>query len=547
MIVGMRATSMIACLALVSTAWAQDEVNRAVIHRIKQEAFKKSQVMDHLFQLVEVYGPRITNSPGFHGSAKWAASQLEDWGLENVATEKWGPFGHGWSRSYFSAHLVEPQYEMLIGVPLGWSPSTDGVVSGAPIIATIEREPTPKADERVIDNFIAEHKGKLRGKIILIQDKKEVDPQKDAALKRLSGDDLIERGQAPEPRIPIDFTDLEIPESPRKLYDELLPQAPLWWRMKWIERMRETQAKLNQFLVDEGAVLVIHPAFKGDGGTVFPPRTGSYKVGHIAPPPSIALTPEHYNRLYRLAEKEVATTIEVEVRTAFHRETTDSVNVVGEIAGGAKKDEIVMLGGHLDSTEAALGATDNGAGCSVMLEAVRILKTLDLKLDRTVRIVLWGGEEQGLLGSKAYVKEHFGDPDTMHLTSEHAKLSGYFNVDNGTGKIRGVYLQENDMVRPIFQTWMEPFTDMGMTTLSIRNTGGTDHLSLDAVGLPGFQFIQDPVEYETRSHHSNMDAYDRAQPGDLMQAAAIVASFVYHAANREEKLPRKPLPEVQSR
>ena len=547
MIVPMRSMSLIACLVLVSPCLAQDEVDRSVIHRIKQESFKKSQVMDHLFQLVEVYGPRITNSPGYHGSAKWAASQLEDWGLQNVALEKWGPFGHGWSRSYFSAHLVKPQYEMLIGVPLGWSPSTDGVVIGAPMIATIEREPTPKADDRVIDEFIAEHKGKLRGKILLIQDKKDVDPQKEAALKRLSGDDLVERGLAQEPRIPIDFRDLEVPESPRKLYGELLPQAPLWWILKWRDRMLESQAKLNQFLVDEGVALVIHPASKGDGGTVFPPRTGSYKVDHVAPPPSIALTPEHYNRLYRLAENAVSTTIEVEVRTAFHRETTDSVNVVGEIAGGAKKDEVVMLGGHLDSTAAALGATDNGAGCSVMMEAVRILKALDLKLDRTVRIVLWGGEEQGLLGSAAYVKEHFGDRETMHLTSAHEKLSGYFNVDNGTGKIRGVYLQENDMVRPIFQKWMEPFADLGMTTLTIRNTSGTDHLSFDRVGLPGFQFIQDPVEYDTRSHHSNMDAYDRAQPGDLMQAAAIVASFVYHAANREEKLPRKPLPEVHPR
>ena len=543
MILPMPTLAIVLALLLAPLCWAE-EVDRAVIHQIKQESFKKSQVMDHLFQLVEVYGPRITNSPGFHGSAKWVESQLEDWGLENVAREKWGPFGHGWSRSYFSAHLIEPQYEMLIGVPLGWSPSTDGVVTGAPMLATIEREPTPKADERVIEEFMAAHKGKLRGKIILIKDKADVDPQKQAALRRLTNDELVERGLAPEPIVPIDFTDLEIPESPRKLYDELLPQAPPWWRLKLRDRMLEIQARLNQFLVDEGVALVIHPASKGDGGTVFPPRTGSYKVGHIAPPPSIALTPEHYNRLYRLAENKVPAKIEVEVKTAFHRETTDSVNVVGEIAGGAKKDEIVMLGGHLDSTAAALGATDNGAGCSVMLEAIRILKTLDLKLDRTVRIVLWGGEEQGLLGSKAYVKEHFGDPATMHLTSEHAKLAGYFNVDNGTGKIRGVYLQENDMVRPIFQSWMEPFADLGMTTLTIRNTSGTDHLSFDAIGLPGFQFIQDPVEYETRSHHSNMDAYDRAQPGDLMQATAIVASFVYHAANREEKLPRKPLPEA---
>ena len=204
-----------------------------------------------------------------------------------------------------------------------------------------------------------------------------------------------------------------------------------------------------------------------------------------------------------------------------------------------------MIGAHLDSVAPGLGATDNAASCAVMMEVMRILKALDLKLDRTVRVALWGGEEQGLLGSKAYVKEHFGNPETMTLTGEHARLAGYFNYDNGTGKIRGVYLQGNDMVRPIFRGWLAPFADMGATSISIRNTGGTDHLSFDAVGLPGFQFIQDPVEYETRSHHSNMDVYDRIQPGDLMQASAVIASFVYHAANRAEKLPRKPLPKKQ--
>ena len=307
--------------------------------------------------------------------------------------------------------------------------------------------------------------------------------------------------------------------------------------------MRKVRGRLNTFLTDEGVKLVIHPASLGDGGTIFPPRSGHHKLDHPVPPPSIALTPEHYNRLFRLIEEEIPMKIEVEVKTAFHRDNLDSVNVIGELPGGSKKDEIVMIGAHLDSTAAALGATDNAAGCAVMLEVMRVLAKLDLKLDRTVRIALWGGEEQGLLGSKAYVKEHFGDPKTMKLTSEHEKFAGYFNVDNGTGKIRGVHLQGNDMVRPIFKTWLEPFNDMGADTLTIRDTGGTDHLSFDAVGLPGFQFIQDPIEYSTRTHHSNMDAYDRAQPGDLMQAAAIVASFVYHTANREEKLPRKPLPD----
>jgi Zn-dependent M28 family amino/carboxypeptidase len=263
------------------------------------------------------------------------------------------------------------------------------------------------------------------------------------------------------------------------------------------------------------------------------------------PPPSIAITPEQYNRIFRLVDKGIPARVEVEAKTEFYRDSLDSVNVIAELPGGAKKDELVMIGAHLDSVDAGLGATDNAAGCAVMIEVMRILKALDLKLDRTVRMALWGGEEQGLLGSKAYVKERFGDPETMKLTPAHAKLAAYFNVDNGTGKIRGVYLQGNDMARPIFKAWLEPFQDLGATTLAISNTGGTDHLSFDAVGLPGFQFIQDPVEYETRTHHSNMDLYDRLQMPDLMQAAAIVASFVYHAANRAEKLPREPLPEPQ--
>lgn len=537
---------LLAAALAVPPLVAQQDVDLEAVHRIRQEAFKRSQVMDHLFHLVEVHGPRITGSPGFQASAEWAAGRLEEWGMENVLLEEWGPFGRGWSRSYFSAHLVEPGYETLIGVPLGWSPSTDGVVEGTPAVAVVKRYPTFKRDEESIDRFIAEHRGKLGGAIVLLAEPVGVEVAADPLHRRLDDAALKQRAEAPEPVEPVDFDNLplEIPDDPAER-SRVLSQAPPWfneWRKQ--ERWR-IQGKLNSFLVAEGVRLVIHPGFTGDGGTVFPPRMSWKDPDHPLPPPAIALTPEHYNRLYRLADRGLEPKIEVEVRTTIHDDDPDSLNVVGEIPGGAKADEIVMIGGHLDSTAAALGATDNGAGCAVMLEAMRILKTLDLKLDRTVRIALWGGEEQGLLGSKAYVKEHFGDPETMQLKPEHARLAAYFNVDNGTGKIRGVYLQENDMVRPIFASWLRPFDDLGAQTLSIRNTGGTDHLSFDAVGLPGFQFIQDPIEYGTRTHHSNMDGYDRAQPGDLMQAAAIVASFVYHAANRADKLPRKPLPEPQ--
>ena len=540
---------LIILLLLVSPVLAQDKVDLEAVHRIRQEAFKRSKVMDHLFYLVEVNGPRITGSPGFQGAADWAVSRLEEYGLQNTRQEKWGPFGQGWSRSYYSAHLLTPQYEALIGVPIGWTPSTEGVVTGTPVLAPLRRYggQSPR-DEASIDAFMEKYKGKLAGQIVLLAELKEVEPHTRVEMHRYTSEELAERASAPDGSIPlnIDYTDpnLEIPEDGRKRRDFLL-QAPAWFGQMRREERKRIQGKLNTFLVKEGVTLVILPAAGGDGGTVFPPRMGDRDPDFPTPPPAIAVTPEQYNRIVRLIEHGIKPQLEVETRTTLHRDTFDSINVIAEIPGGDKADEIVMLGGHLDSTAAALGATDNGAGCAVMMEAVRILKELKLPLARTVRIALWGGEEQGLLGSKAYVTEHFGNRETMQLTAEHDNLSAYFNVDNGSGKIRGVYLQENDLVRPIFESWLRPFQDLDARTLSIRNTGGTDHLSFDAVGLPGFQFIQDPLEYNTRTHHSNMDAYDRAQPADLMQAAAIVASFIYHAANREEKLPRKQLPEPE--
>ncbi len=542
----MHRALLAAAALLTGSIAASDSPDLEVVSRIKQEAYDNSQVMDHLFRLVEVYGPRITNSSGFMGAAEWAAETMEGWGLENANLEEWGPFGQGWSREYFSVHLTAPQYEQLIGVPMGWSPSTDGKLTGQPVLAPIRRDGRLPRDEQAVDEYIAEWKGELSGAMVMISDPKRLRPQSRPALHRFSGSELQEVAKARPASPPVDYLDpdLEIPGAPedRRAF---MVKAPRWFREHRSQERRRIQSKLNAFLVSEGVRLVLHPAARGDGGTVFPPRSGSRHVEDAGPPPSIALTPEHYNRIYRLIDKGVGATIEAEVRTTVYRETLDSVNVVAEIPGTSKADELIMLGGHLDSTAAALGATDNGAGCAVMMEVVRILKALDLPLKRTVRIALWGGEEQGLLGSEAYVKKHFGNSETMALTQKHAKLSAYFNVDNGTGKIRGVYLQGNDRVRSIFRQWLSPFQDMGASTLSIRDTGGTDHLSFDAVGLPGFQFIQDRIEYETRTHHSNMDGYDRAQSADLIQASIIVATFVYHAANRDEMIPRKPLPRPQ--
>ena len=280
---------------------------------------------------------------------------------------------------------------------------------------------------------------------------------------------------------------------------------------------------------------------RGAGGTVFAEAASSQKPDAPLAPPTLKLAPEHFNRLWRLVEKSVPVELELDLAASFV-DSPRIANVIAEIPGGNKKEEVVMLGAHLDSWHAGTGATDNGAGCAVIMEALRILKALDLKMDRTVRLALWSGEEQGLYGSRAYVREHFGDPITMSLKPEHARLCGYLNLDNGTGKIRGIHLQGNDMMRPIFESWFAPFKDLGAGTITIRDTGGTDHLSFDAVGLPGFQFIQDPLDYGSRTHHSELDVYDHAEPGDLMQASAVLASFVYNAAMRENMLPRKPLP-----
>ncbi len=289
---------------------------------------------------------------------------------------------------------------------------------------------------------------------------------------------------------------------------------------------------------------MLTPGNGADGGTVMGSAAGSQNPSDPLPPPSVIITNEHYNRIARLIEKKIPVTLAFDIGAKF-TEPAESFNITAEIPGTDPSAGEVMLGGHFDSWTGGTGATDNAAGSAVAMEAVRILKTLDLKMKRTVRVALWTGEEEGLLGSRAYVKQHFADPADMQLKPEHAKLSGYFNLDNGSGKIRGVYVQDNDEMQPIFAEWLAPLKDLGVTTLTIRNTGSTDHVSFDAVGLPGFQFIQDPLEYGTRSHHSNMDLYDRLQANDLEQASAVMAWCVYNTAVRPDMLPRKPLPKAR--
>ncbi|MGP8248155.1 MAG: M20/M25/M40 family metallo-hydrolase [Bryobacteraceae bacterium] len=512
--------------AAAACAWVEagaaehaETIDLAVAHRIRSEAFgKNSKAMDTAFYLTDVHGPRLTGSPAARRAAEWAAGRLREWGLSNVKLEPWGPFGRGWSCTRFVAEMTAPEFQPLIGFAQAWSPGTAGEVTGSAVLAVIASP----------EDFDQWH-GKLRGKIVLGAAPHPSEMMTTAPAHRLSDAELAEAATAPEPTsgnpaaLPLGF---------------IRPGAG---GRGGARGQREFRARLNKFYQEEGVLLVLSPGAGPDGGTVMGSAAGSQNPDDVAPPPSVVVTDEHYNRIVRLLDKQIPATLAFDIQAQFTA-PEDSFNITAEIPGAVPDPGLVMLGGHFDSWTGGTGATDNAAGSVVAMEAMRILKSLDLKMPRTVRLALWTGEEQGLLGSRAYVKEHFADPADMKTKPEHARLSAYYNLDNGSGKIRGVYLQDNDEMRPIFDAWLEPFHDLGAATLTIRNTGSTDHMSFDAVGLPAFEFIQDPLEYSSRTHHSNMDVYDRLQPDDLEQAAAIMAWFVYNTATRPDLLPRKPMP-----
>jgi hypothetical protein len=496
-----------AALPLRAQLPAAERIDLDAIYRIKDEGLQRSKVMEIESYLTDVYGPRLTGSPNIREAADWTQKTMKDWGLSNVHIETW-PFGRGWQNQKMVAMAMTPRAFPLIAYPKAWTPGTNGPVTAEAVIAVID-------NDRDFDTF----RGKLRGKFVLASAMRDVPAHFDALGHRYTDSELVELSQQP-------------------------PAGRGRGRGNFNQ---DFNRKRTQFWIDEGVAAVLDTS-RGDGGTVFvqAPQGVSRDPKGPPQPAQVTLAVEHYGRLWRLLDKKIPVTLTMDIDNRFYDQDQNAFNIVGELPGTDKADEIVMLGAHFDSWHTGTGATDNAAGSAVMLEAIRILKTSGVKLRRTVRIGLWGGEEQGLLGSKAYVKEHFGDPETMQLKPEHAKIAGYFNVDNGTGLIRGVYLQGNEAVAPIFMAWMTPFKNLGMDTLTIRNTGGTDHLSYDDVGLPGFQFVQDEIEYDTRTHHSNMDVYERIQSQDMMRNAVVVASFVYNTANRDEKLPRKPLPKPRT-
>lgn len=497
---------------------AQTSYDASAVNKIKDAGWNNSQVMDIAFHLTDVSGPRLTASPGYMRAAEWARNKLAGWGLTNATLEPWGEFGKGWEQEKCYVAMTKPYYVPMIAYARAWTGSTGKkpVISDIVLITATDSA-----------TLVQQYTGKLKGRIVMMAVSDSLRPSFEADAERFADTTLDKMAKA-EPR----------PQQNRQGNPQARSNNNFAARQAF-------QRTLTALYNSEKPALILTMTARGTDGTVFVSSGGSYLKDQPVAPASVVLSGDDYLRLQRLVKAGIPVQLEADVQTKFYDKDTKGYNVVAEIPGTDPKlkDEIVMLGGHLDSWHAATGATDNASGCAVMMEAVRLIKTLGLQPKRTIRIVLWSGEEQGLHGSRNYVKIHFGDPATMQLKPEQAKISAYYNLDNGTGKIRGVYLQGNEKLRSIFKDWLTPFNDMGASTVTINNTGGTDHLSFDAIGIPGFQFIQDPIEYDTRTHHTNMDSYDHLIPDDLKQAAVIVAAFVYNTAQRDELLPRKALPE----
>ncbi len=516
-----------AVILTIAVSAQSEKLDFAMIGKIRDEGLNRSQVMDDVSWLSDVYGPRLTGSPAIQQASEWAMKKFGEWGLANIHQERW-KFGKGWSLVKFSAMLVEPQAQPLIGFPHEWSSGTKGEVTADVVRVSI----TSEAD-------FARYRGTLAGKILLTQTPRAVRMLEGPIILRMNDKEIAEAETTP------------IPEPPAGRGGRGGAQAAF-------------RDKLEQFYVDEGVVATFdrggdsdmaaggsdmswqqqHP----DGGTIFPTGAGARDEHAGRAVPAVTLAVEHYNRMARVLDKGLPVKVQLRIDVKFYDEADmNGFNTIAEIPGTDLASEVVMLGAHFDSHPYATGATDNATGSAAMMEAMRILKAVGAKPRRTIRVALWGGEEQGLLGSRAYVKQHFADPDTMELKPEHAKLAAYFNSDNGTGRVRGIWLQGDLAARPILEQWMAPLRDLGVATIGPRSVTSTDHVSFDDVGLPGFQFMVDRLEYNARTHHSNMDVYDRVQRDDMVQQATVIAVFAYDAAMRDEKLPRKALPAPRGR
>jgi carboxypeptidase Q len=524
-----RLAASVCVLSLaVSTVPAQERVDLDMVTKIRLEGFNRSQVMDTASELMDRIGPRLTGSPQMKEANEWTKDRLASWGLANAHLESWGPFGRGWTWEGCSVRMTTPSFAELVAIPEAWTPGTSG-----PIHAKAARLNIKSKDE--LENF----KGKLGGTIVFFGEVREIGLREKPDSQRYD-----EKALEAE-------------------YQYEMPGGPPRYDRAELRRRRELREAVEKFLQEEKALAIVSPG-RGDMGTFGVQGGGTWKKGDPVGLPSVNMEPEHFGRVARLLDRSVPVEIDMDVKARFIEEDLMQWNTIAEIPGTDKKDEVVMLGAHLDSWHGATGATDNGAGSVAVMEAMRILKAVGAKPRRTIRVGLWSGEEQALYGSKAYVAQHFAsrpepspeDKDkpfylrkkTWPITPkpEHGKLSVYFNLDNGSGKIRGIYCEDNAAVVPIFENWFEPFHDLGATVVTLNRTGGTDHQSFDDVGLPGFQFVQDQLEYETRTHHTNMDLYERLQKNDLMQASVILATFAYNAAMRDGMMPRKPMPKEET-
>jgi carboxypeptidase Q len=541
------AAGLAGLLATLPLGAASEKIDYEALSKIKEQGLQpqNSKVMEISSWLTDVYGPRLTGSPATQKAGEWAVGKMKEWGLQNVALEKWPDqtlFPRGWSNDKFYMAATAPQAFPIPGTPTGWTPGTNGLVRGEVILVS-----------EIAEADVRKYAGQLKGKWVLTQAAPDVAAFWTAPATRNTPDELQQMELAPP------------------LRPEFGVAAPIPGRLGGPGggRGQFGASAFNRldFFRTEGALGTISTTVRGHGVYVI---SGNRSADPAQTLPGVVVPAEQYGRLARMLEKNLPVTVEADIQNTYYPNPV-MFNVVGELRGSDKADEVVMLGAHFDSWHASTGATDNAAGSAAMMEAMRILKESGVRLRRTVRIGLWTGEEQGLFGSAQYVSAHFGSravipaPATppaestaqaaaaggrggrgtlgpLETKPEHAKLAGYFNIDNGTGAIRGVYLQGNDAVAPIFREWIEPFRSLGMAYLTIRNTGGTDHQSYDRVGLPGFQFIQDDIEYNTYTHHTNLDSYERLQPADMMKNATIAAAFAYLAANRDEMLPRKPLP-----
>ncbi len=511
-------------LAAPAAALAQENVDLDAVNRIRDEGLNHSQVMDTARVLTDEIGARLTNSPAMRRAEEWTRTRLADWGLVDAHLEPF-EFGRGWAFSDAEVRMVKPEAGWLLALPKAWTPGTRGTVRGEVVMAGVENE-----------DDIAKLHGKVAGKIVFLDRPRDLKPPDGPEFQRYDEKALEGLEQYP-----------------------ILAARHPEFRERYLKQMRLAQ-KLASALKAEGALAAVEISQR-DGGLLTVQGSRAFKPGEDAGVPTLVMAAEHYNRIARLIEHGTGVELEIRVDARFYEKDTQANDVVAEIPGTDLKDQVVMAGAHLDSWHTGTGATDNAAGCAVVMEAARILQASGLKPRRTIRVALWSGEEQGLDGSRAYVAHHFAsrpeptdpgqkalpewartDRGPLQFKPEYATLSAYFNVDNGSGKIRGIYAQENAAVVPIFQAWLKPFADLGADAVTMRDTRGTDHLSFDAVGLPGFQFIQDGLDYGSRTHHTEMDVYDRLQPADLMQASVVLASFLYDAATRDGMMPRKPLP-----